>query len=102
MSTSSSASRVDVDASLLKPTGKNLVDYSSDTEVCKEKVTALKKPARMKSAAVDSESSPSDAVYGECTPVSRYEKINKIGSGTYGTVYRAKSVFTLSEYFFCL
>ncbi|CAM9835193.1 unnamed protein product [Ectocarpus sp. 4 AP-2014] len=28
-------------------------------------------------------------VYGACRPVSSYERLNRIGEGAYGTVYRA-------------
>ena len=29
-------------------------------------------------------------VYGACRDVNRYEKLNRIGQGTYGTVYRGR------------
>ena len=31
-----------------------------------------------------------DDFIGNCTPVDAYEKLNRIGEGTYGIVYRAK------------
>ncbi|CAM9291540.1 unnamed protein product, partial [Ascophyllum nodosum] len=32
---------------------------------------------------------PEGTVYGSCRPVSSYERLNRIGEGAYGTVYRA-------------
>ena len=32
----------------------------------------------------------SDNVFGNCRSVEEYEKLNRIGEGTYGTVYRAR------------
>ena len=34
--------------------------------------------------------SRASGVYGACRDVNRYEKLNRIGQGTYGTVYRGR------------
>ena len=31
-----------------------------------------------------------DSTFGRCVSVERYKKLNRIGEGTYGTVYRAE------------
>lgn len=35
---------------------------------------------------------PSDLIYGSCRPVTEFEKLNRIGEGTYGIVYRARDL----------
>ncbi|KAL1923530.1 uncharacterized protein VTP21DRAFT_8510 [Calcarisporiella thermophila] len=39
---------------------------------------------------VDDEAGGGGGFYGQCQPVHRYEKLNQIGEGTYGVVYRAR------------
>jgi hypothetical protein len=45
----------------------------------------------MASTEVPSTITGEEVHYGNCNPVDRFEKINKIGAGTYGTVYRARN-----------
>ncbi|KAJ7374563.1 Cyclin-dependent kinase 10 [Desmophyllum pertusum] len=33
---------------------------------------------------------PEEHCYGRCRPVTEFEKLNRIGEGTYGVVYRAR------------
>lgn len=33
---------------------------------------------------------PQEHCYGRCRPVTEFEKLNRIGEGTYGVVYRAR------------
>ena len=35
-----------------------------------------------------------DSVYGACHPVTRYQKLNRVGEGTYGIVYKARDTVT--------
>ena len=37
---------------------------------------------------------PDSCIYGSCRPVSEFEKLNRIGEGTYGIVYRARDTKT--------
>ena len=46
---------------------------------------------------------PENDQYGRCRAVTDFEKLNRIGEGTYGIVYRAKDTKTgncLVEYFY--
>ena len=45
-------------------------------------------------AAADASSFSGDSVFGRCIAVDRYKKLNRIGEGTYGTVYRAEDTET--------
>ena len=40
---------------------------------------------------------PDGDQYGRCRPVTDFEKLNRIGEGTYGIVYRARDTRTGNE-----
>lgn len=62
----------------------------------KEAGRGVKQQGKTKTTTITTaEDNPIISCYGNCTNVSeRYEKLNRIGEGTYGTVYRARDKVT--------